>query len=69
MYETLKLNERPSKILEIEDSYTAYCFDEAIAYILARLKAGEKPVFKENHKGSYSKPSDIYKKFSTGGGE
>lgn len=51
----------------IEDEYTAYCFDEAMAYVTSRIKDGEKPKFpvKEN-KGSIEKPhytrmSDLYK--------
>lgn len=33
----------PSVILGIEDSYTAFCFDEACCEILARLQNDEKP--------------------------
>lgn len=51
-------------MLEIEDNYTAYCFDEACAFILSKLKAGETPDIKdESEKKTYSKPSDFYKKF------
>ncbi len=30
----------------IEDSYTAYCFDEACAYIEDALKAGKRPIYR-----------------------
>lgn len=36
---------RPSKIAGIEDTYIAYCFDEACAYIQIRIDNEEKPVF------------------------
>jgi hypothetical protein len=56
---------RPSELLEIEDAYTAFCFDEACAYIMQKLKDGEKPIRKIENKTSktYSKPSDFYNKF------
>ena len=38
---------RPSEILDIEDAYTAYCFDEACVYILSKIENGEKPNFKK----------------------
>lgn len=69
MYKTLELNMRPSDLVEIEDSYTAYCFDEAVAYILRRLMNGdtilENSGSSEEMKKVYSKPSDFYSKFDT----
>lgn len=52
-------------MMGIEDEYTAFCFNEACAFILAKLKNDEKPIirFDENNKKVYSKPSDFYKKF------
>lgn len=53
-------------MLDITDKYTAYCFDEAIAFIIKKLKDGEKPKFKSDSKiivKEYSKPSDLYKQF------
>ena len=49
----------------IEDEYTAFCFNEACAFIVTRLKDGEKPIirFDKENKKVYSKPSDFYKKF------
>lgn len=58
---------RPSELIEIQDSYTAYCFDEAVAYILRRLAKGDVIVensgSSEEMKRVYSKPSDFYDKF------
>lgn len=33
-----------SAMLRIDDGYIAFCIDEAAAYVLARLQAGDKPV-------------------------
>jgi hypothetical protein len=65
VYKTLDMHCRPSELLEIEDAYTAFCFDEAFAYILRELQDGKKPVAKiqNDTKKSYKKPSDFYKKF------
>lgn len=63
MYKTLELHCRPSELLEIADAYTAFCFDEAFAFILRKLQDGEKPVVKNKNKGNYKKPSDFYKQF------
>lgn len=58
-------HKRPSEIIFLEDSYTSYCFDEACAYIISRIKDGEKPVFERNEGSSiekphYSSPSEMY---------
>lgn len=49
----------------IEDEYTAFCFNEACALIVTKLKNDEKPIvrFDERNKKVYSRPSDFYKKF------
>lgn len=63
---TLDLKCRPSEMLDIEDKYTAYCFDEAIAFIIKKLKDGEEPKFRMESAvvvKNYSKPSDLYKQF------
>ena len=60
-------NTRPSDIIGIEDDYTRYCFDEAVAYIISRIKDGAKPNFSiKDNKGTVTKPhytkmSDLYK--------
>lgn len=56
---------RPSELLNIQDGYTAFCFDEACAMIVMRMKDGEKPVMKVGHEEKLKKPSDLYRKFST----
>lgn len=58
---------RPSNLLGLTVEYDAYCFDEAVAYIISRIKDGEKPDFSvKDNKGTiekprYSKMSDLYK--------
>lgn len=37
---------RPSTLLDLVDPYTAYCFDEACAYIIKQIEDGEEPQFK-----------------------
>ena len=41
---------RPSQMLNLEDEYTAYCFDEACAYIYSQIKDGKKGIFEEDKK-------------------
>jgi hypothetical protein len=50
----------------IEDEYTAFCFNEACALIITRLKNKEQPNirYEDDMKKVYSKPSDFYKKFN-----
>ena len=43
-------NCRPSEIMAIDDSYTAYCLDEACALITAKMKSGEEPRFHVEYK-------------------
>lgn len=64
---------RPSKIVGIEDTYVAYCFDEACAYIQIRIDNEEKPVFNKIGDDKKSKkrikknqrmlPSEIYERY------
>lgn len=37
---------RPSTLFDITDPYTAYCFDEACAYILSEIEEGNEPDFR-----------------------
>lgn len=53
--------ERPSKIMGLKDEYTSFCFDEACAYIISKLKDGEKPIFKRE----YSSFSELYAQFES----
>jgi hypothetical protein len=40
---------RPSLLLEIDDVYTAYCFDEACAYFVRQLEDDKEPKFRSKH--------------------
>lgn len=54
---------RPSELLGITDEYTAYCLDEACAYITRRIEKGDEPnfnQFKEN-RNKFSSFSEMYK--------
>jgi len=44
---------RPSEMLNIDDEYIAYCFDEACTYIINQLKDDKKPHWKQE-KGNRS---------------
>lgn len=37
-------------MLQIDDGYTAFCIDEAAAYVAARLQAGDKPLKRDNNR-------------------
>lgn len=41
---------KPSEVLNISDGYTAFCFDEACAVIMARMQNDEEPIFMEDEK-------------------
>lgn len=65
----LDMHIRPSELMDISDAYTAFCFDEACAYILKELKDGKEPIFKKGssndlENSSYKSPSDLYKKYN-----
>lgn len=68
MLATLKAGARPSEVLQLQnDSYTAFCLDEAVAFIIAKLREGEKPVISHNPDGKpkiFSRPSQVYAKYS-----
>lgn len=49
---------RPSSLLNVTDPYTAYCFDEACAYIQCEIDNGNKPEFNRNKK--FSSFTDLY---------
>ena len=51
---------RPSELIGLKNmEYESFCFDEASAYIVSKLKSGEEPVFEKKFKSF----SDFYKKF------
>lgn len=51
--------------MDIEDAYTAFCFDEACAFIISQLRDGKKPIVKDTNKQkvNYKRPSDLYKRY------
>lgn len=55
-------------MMGIEDEYTAFCFDEACAFIVSKIRDDEEPIVRLDQEGdrkkSYAKPSDYYKKFA-----
>lgn len=54
-----RFNCRPSELMSIEDPYTAYCLDEAVAYIASKIEQGEEPRFKKEFKSF----RDIYRQY------
>lgn len=62
----LDMHTRPSELMGIRDTYTAFCFDEACAYIIKQLQDGREPIIKTNNNVEEfvaSKPSDLYAKY------
>lgn len=55
-----RYKERPSKLLGEMDEYTAYCLDEACAYIMARLDNEEEMYFKTKYKSFH----DLYAQYT-----
>lgn len=54
----------PSVIIGIDDSYTAFCFNEACTYIKINLDKGETPIYPvETEKKEYSNFKDFYKQY------
>lgn len=60
-----KFSKQPSEILGIENSYDAFCFDEACVYIMYKLESGCEIKYQEEAKEEkhYQKLSDMYKDF------
>lgn len=54
----------PSDLLNIEDEYTAYCFNEACSMLRAKLEAGEEPRYnvdvEDKEPKHYSSMKDFY---------
>lgn len=61
----LDMHIQPSDLMGIEDAYTAFCFNEACAFIIKQIKDGKEPVVSINNTGGseYKRPSDLYKKY------
>lgn len=53
---------RPSDIIDVDDAYTAFCFNEACAAIIVHLQNGDKPHYVKSE-SSEEKPK-TYTKFS-----
>ena len=58
----------PSAILGIEDTYTAFCFDEACCNLRLRIENEEKPRYIEQNKNGeqkleYSSFKEFYKQY------
>jgi len=45
-----KFHSLPSVVLNLDNDYEAYCFNEACAYILTKLENEETPHFEEDKK-------------------
>lgn len=54
-----RYNVRVSTFFDITDEYTAFCLDEACAYIYSELEQGHEPHYKVKAKSF----SDFYKQF------
>jgi hypothetical protein len=54
-------NKLPSEVLSIKDEFTAYCFDEAMTFIEAKMRDGEEPHYSKKYKsfGEYIKTLDL----------
>lgn len=52
----------PSTFLGIYDPYTAFCFNEACAYIIQQMEKGEEPSFKMK----FNSFTDMYKHYQNG---
>lgn len=61
----LDMHIRPSELMDISDAYTAFCFDEACAYIISEMRDGKEPIMNNNGKEKECrKPSDLYGKYN-----
>lgn len=62
-------NSLPSDIIGVKDNYTAFCFNEACAYITNRLQQGDKIIYEEEKrekvKKEYKSFKDFYKDIGT----
>lgn len=57
-----KYRERPSKLIDLQDPYEAFCFDEACFFITRKIEEGETPVFEKK----LSSFRDLYKNLPGG---
>lgn len=55
-----KFDSRPSTLLAVEDEYTAYCLDEAAAYVISKIEDGEEPVFEKKVEKHFKSMREMY---------
>ena len=60
-------NVRPSTILNIEDPYEAYCFDEACMYIVSNIKDGKTPIYANKTNGTTTQQNTVNEMIRLGG--
>lgn len=60
-------NVRPSSILQIDNPYEAYCFDEACICITEYIKAGKTPVFSACKNDNSTQQSAVSEMIRLGG--
>lgn len=53
---------RPSTLIDVYDPYTAFCFDEACAYIVQQMEDGKEPSFRQK----FTSFRDMYKHYTNG---
>jgi hypothetical protein len=60
-----KFNKSPSEILNIQNSYTAYCLDEASLVLINALENGKELNYQQkNEHKHYSSFADFYSQFN-----
>ena len=62
-----RFSQLPSSVINVEDEYTAFCFNEACMLIMSEIESGKEPIWiedrtKENEKPKeYNSMEDFYK--------
>lgn len=59
---------KPSELVGIQDTYTAFCFNEACSYVMLKLDSGEQPVYpvlteSEKKQKEFKNFKDFYKQY------
>lgn len=52
---------KPSEVIHLKDDYVSFCFDEACAYVIAKVQKGETPMFRKHYRSF----KDAFAKYST----
>lgn len=61
---------RPSELMGDMDEYTAFCFDEACAFMIQKIRDKEVPVFPvftEGEETSFRSASELYRAYEKKG--